>query len=124
MEARYEICTVQGYVEEVFEGSITKTELVEFFNRMLADPKWRPNLNILVDLSGASVDLNFDDMYAVVGFLKTAAVESHPRCAFIAPQTVNYGMLRMYESLSDDLHDEMRLFTERNEALEWLLPRQ
>lgn len=43
------------------------------------------------------------------------------RISFVAESDLGFGMLRMYETLSDNLPQEIKVFRNFSEAEEWLL---
>lgn len=120
MRAHYEILPERGLVLETFEGRVTVAALVPFFQSLYADPAWDPSFDGLADLTAATIDMDFDDMTKLVGYMRSSGSASRGRWAFVVGSTLNLGMSRMFQTLSDDLQDDLRFFLDREEALRWL----
>lgn len=120
MKAHYEIFPERSLVIETFEGRVTMTALVPFFQSLYADPAWDPGLNGLADFSAATIDMDFDEMSRLVGYMKNSGTASRGRWAFVVGSALNLGMSRMFQTLSEDLQSDLRFFLDREEALRWL----
>jgi hypothetical protein len=120
MKAHYEIDSKRGLVIETFEGRVTLKALVPFFQGLYADPKWDPSYDGLADLTAATIDMDFDDMAKLVGYMRSSGSASRGRWAFVVGSALNLGMSRMFQTLSDDLQDDLRFFLDREDALRWL----
>lgn len=120
MRAHYEILPERGLVIETFEGRVTMTALVPFFQSLYADPAWDPGFDGLADFSAATIDMDFDEMSRLVGYMKSSGTASRGRWAFVVGSALNLGMSRMFQTLSDDLQSDLRFFLDREDALRWL----
>lgn len=120
MRAHYEIHAERGLVIETFEGRVTLQALVPFFQSLYADPGWDPRFDGLADLSNAVIDMDFDDMSRLVGYMRSSGSASTGRWAFVVGSALNLGMSRMFQTMSDDLQSDLRFFLDRDEAVRWL----
>ncbi len=120
MPTRYRIHADRGYVEEIYEGRVTLATLNELMAAVYGDPAWNPDFHGIADFTNALIELSFDEMWSLVKFMRKSGVASRGRWAFVVPSQANYGMVRMYEALSDDLQSQICAFKTRGEALQWL----
>jgi len=120
LEATYVIHAEEGYVEEVFSGSVTYPELMAFLGTILADPQWHNGLNGLADFSNAIIAIDYESMHSIVSSFETNPNFSRGRWAFVVDAPLNFGMTRMFQSLTEGIHT-VRLFPNRAAGLAWLL---
>lgn len=120
MRATYEIHPERSLVLETFEGRVTLKGLVPFFQSIYEDPSYDPRFDGLADFSDAQIDMDFDDMTRLVGFFRQSGSASRGRWAFVVGSALNLGMSRMFQTLSEDLQDDLRFFLDREEAMRWL----
>ena len=120
MRASYVIHRDRHFVDEVVLGPVTRDELSTFFSSIFNDPEWEPTLDGVLDFTSATVDLGYMDMRDVVAGLRNNPALSRGRWACVVSGDAAYGMLRMYEALSDGLHRDFRIFRQRDAALAWI----
>jgi hypothetical protein len=112
----------RGFVEIVFAGEVTESELAAALESFYAE-SWSTFPLGLLDLCAvAATDVSAGLIREAVG-----RAEKHvdPRLAsgkfaIVAPLDFLFGMARMYEILRSDSPVEVRVFRERREALLWL----
>jgi len=120
MKASYVIHQDRHFVDEVVLGAVTRNELSAFFSSVFKDPKWEPTLDGVLDFTSATIDLGYMDMRDLVAGLRNNPALSRGRWACVVSGDAAYGMLRMYEALSDGLHSDFRIFRQREAALAWI----
>ena len=71
-------------------------------------------------LAGDVSGLTLDDMHRITRVAKEHSV--HEKTAFLGASDFVFGILRMYETLSEleGVPLDMQVFRDRNEAIEWL----
>lgn len=119
MIGHYTVHPEFGYLEEIVKGVVTLQEMVDFLEGVVSDPNLSPEYNVLVDLSAAHIALRFDEMSVIAGMLKNDIRASRGHVAFVVSSTLNYGMVRMFEALSDD-RITVQIFRERAAAEKWV----
>lgn len=115
----HNIDSQNGVLEARFEGEITQGELRLFLAEVYADPAWRPGMRTLLDFTQATINLHFDDMLSLTDWDKHQQACASGRWAFVVGNAVNFGMGRMYGSLTFEVR-ETGVFHHRSEAVAWL----
>lgn len=103
-------------------GVVTITEIENVIQEVLQKGEFSPDVDTLVDIS----NLNFDEIDAnflnrVISLEKQNVHRAGARVAFVAGSDLDYGMSRMYISLSDELPKTSRVFNSHAEGETWLL---
>lgn len=65
------------------------------------------------------IDRSFEEM--LIDFRRGFRERRETRLAFVVANDLGYGMMRMYQILSDDLPQQIGVFREYSEAEDWLL---
>lgn len=108
----------------VVRGRLTAADLQGGFLAMIAHPGYQPGMSALLDLTDGHLSeaLTLEDLHAYAELI--AAHESRrgrdSRSAFVAPDDLDYGMLRSFEAIAGDLPMEVAVFRTRTEAEKWL----
>jgi hypothetical protein len=117
--AEYRIDVELGVVFSYASGCLTDAELLEHQRHLRRDPVFRPDLNQLFDFRTVT-----DVQVTAVGIRTLAARSpfgSGARRAFVVASHAMYGMMRMFEILTDKRPDELRvLFQDVESARAWL----
>ena len=66
------------------------------------------------------IDVGFEEVFAVANRRAQRKVPTAIRSALIAVHPVHYGFARMFQMLNDNPRIHIRIFANREEALEWL----
>lgn len=75
----------------------------------------------IVDLSLVEdMNLNFADMHQVAETRKAAPLKNAVKSAIVAPQPVQYGFARMFQTLNKNPQITVQIFTARQDAIDWL----
>ena len=107
---------------ERFTGRITVEDLLRNVDAVISHPSFGPGLALLCDLSAADVELlDVDGLRTYVGYLRRHR-DRYVDCRFaiLAPRDAQYGLTRMFTSLSEPLQFDAAAFRDRDEALEFL----
>jgi hypothetical protein len=120
MRVRYIIHPGEGYIDSVFEGSVTLSELGAYVQRVWSDPAWRPEFSGLMDFSGATIDLSDADIGTLMKSMLSDPRCSFARWAFVVKTAADFGRLRKVDALVDR-EATLRIFFSRNDAEQWLL---
>ena len=119
MPADYRIDVEQATVFSRASGRLTDDDLQNHQRRLREDPDFRPDLNQLFDFQTVT------DLQVTAAGIRILA-ERNPfgagaRRAFVVASQVMYGMLRMFQILTDDHPDELRVqFSDLEAARAWL----
>jgi len=103
-------------------GNVTVDEVVNHFRALLQDPDCPPRLDVLLDLS-ATNSLPESRQLETVGH-EIAKLQGRIRfdlCAVIAPREALFGMMRMFEVMTQPYFRATCVFRAAAEAEAWLL---
>ena len=121
MPISYTVDSDRGMVLVTWQGDVTEEEYRAHLREMLRDPEALRTGKCLADVRQANVLMSGAQLNAV------ANTEAIPRLAgrqwktaVVVSSTVNYGVARQYEILSDSESSD-RVFREFAAALAWLL---
>jgi len=118
MPVKNNIVLDQRIIITLMFGRITQDDVTGLYTALIADPKFDPSFDHLVDLSGVEEIAVTSDIVRSLA-RRELAYHTKSRCALVAPQDVTFGMARMYISVRDHRR-EYRVFRERAEAESWL----
>lgn len=104
---------------EIYSGVIDLDALTEANRSIVQHPDFSEGLSFLTDLREAHIPFGYEAMLAHVRALPSLYIKKQ---AFVAKRPVEYGMIRMFLSLTDggELYDEAQLFRSKEEGMEWL----
>jgi hypothetical protein len=118
MPAHYKIDKARRLVSSVATGTFTDDDLRGHTRGLAADPDFDPSFRQIFDLRGITdLDLTGPQMRERA---RENPWKEGSRRAFVCSREVVYGMARMYQLLTDDGPDEIRVFRKMSEALAWL----
>ncbi len=105
-------------------GRVNLSEILEYLIDYKADPSFRPGLNEFLDLSGwTDTDMGYMEMRRLryAERILYPAGQSKVRCSIFAPNDFQYGMARIYVSLTDVAGDvNSQVFEDLDGALSYL----
>lgn len=123
MPVTFKVNTNSGYFVATWLGNITDTELLTAYKDFIASGEWFPGLNELTDLSQTNFDYitstGLKDLgeYAEQIYLdNNVSVKTAAYC----PKDLPFGMTRIYQSMSDDSPENVKIFRELHAAESWL----
>ena len=111
-----------GVVFTVFEGRVTNEELLDYQQRLAADPDFRPTMNHVIDTRGVT------DVSVTALGVRIVATPSifapGSRRAIIAsganPLRYGDGYLRMFEALRSQSGEDIKIFSTVEDVHRWL----
>jgi hypothetical protein len=104
------------------EGPTGYEDVHRHFNKLCADPCFRPGMPALIDCRRVQSLFSISDLRKVAADVRSRPEMSVPgRAAVLASSNLVYGLLRMYEVFSDGDPVEIRVFRKPEEAMAWLL---
>ena len=103
-------------------GPATAAGLIAFVTELVADPRFRPGMAVLVDhsdldarpLTGADIRAMADVVIKLDDRIGTS------RVAILVPNPLTFGYARMYELHAAETQLHSRVFYSRDDALKWL----
>ena len=116
---RYRIDTDRRMRIEEYQGKTGLSDLRSILSSMASDPCWSPDYHGLVDFSHAQLDLSANDVLRLALVLRNEAYRSKGWLAYVAPDSLTYGVVRMLGYWSRNT-DRVRIFQSRQEAESWL----
>ena len=123
MKHEYRIDADHDLISKRYAGSLSVDEEIAFINEIISDPHYQKGLNVCCDLSQATVVWSLEDLdrfRAFVGRLKR--LTGKHKWAILVSRGEDTTTARMFAALHGAMEDtiEVRLFYERDEALDWL----
>lgn len=115
----------QGYYVANYIGLISDTELVESWEKFFYSDKWRTGLCNFSDLRQADTEIVTGEGVIKLAKLINRVYQEHnggdKKAAILVPDSLLYGMARMFTSWMGDSPIELGIFLDKDEALDWLL---
>ena len=113
-----------GYLEITYSGQISDSELLSAYESYFSGDDAIPVLNDLTDLSEADLThLSRDAIQELANYI-TSLYEKYGitslKTAIYAPNPLKFGLARMYGTLSFDTPQDIQIFKDRHEAIQWL----
>jgi hypothetical protein len=125
MPISYSYNSNEGYVEVLVIGLTSDKEIMEARINYLSDSSWIPGVPEFIDLSEA----NFENV-SPSGLQKISSFSNHVfkstevttvKIAVYAPDIVPSIMLSLYGDMSKETVENVKVFSEKAEAIKWLL---
>ncbi|MGB3647867.1 MAG: hypothetical protein WBF36_01945 [Desulfobulbales bacterium] len=119
MPAEYKIDKSRRMVLSVAYGILTDQDVQSHQEMLRDDPDFDSSFSQLVDCTDVTKadDLSTDAIYELAR-RNPFSVGSHR--AFVAPKKLLYGLLRMFQILTNDYPDELVVFKDLTEARKFL----
>lgn len=121
MPVTMQIDTDENVTYTTIEGAWTVDELFDAFDKLLADPDFRPGTNGIADLRAANYYPSGPDLMRIAHYLLQRR-ERFGRCraAILVGGDLSFGTTRMFQAYSDDSTIATRIFRDQQEARRWL----
>jgi hypothetical protein len=117
----YEIDEERGLVVVLASGEVTRDEETRRFAALLADPRYRPGLHLLLDYRARSSVASPSEVHRMAEDLKGLRdLLGDALCALVVSTDVAFGTGRMVAALTEGTFVPLRVFRDRDEALDWL----
>jgi hypothetical protein len=120
LNIEYEIYEPPGIIVARMMGRVVINDLLRHVDQLAEDSRYRPGLDKLVDMRLVeSMELHVDDENQFVNYKMEKGVRER-RIALVAPRDISFGMSRVYQALSESIHEEVSVFRSLDEAINWL----
>jgi hypothetical protein len=119
---KYKIHGEIGFTYIKVWGEIGAADEQQMIEAVVGDPAFTPNMRILVDRRESTMNVRFQDAKQFVVHVKAMQeIMGHPIIAVVVGGQLDYGLQRMFQSLSDGvLSHEYGIFQSVEEARAWL----
>jgi hypothetical protein len=99
-------------------GVVTDRELLAHVRALTADPRFAPHFHQLADLRDVT---DFEVTASTIREMaKLNRFGAGARRALVITSDEVFGMVRMYQLLTDESPDELKIFRKMDDALRWL----
>ena len=97
-------------------------ELKEIFRETVSHEDWQAGFHMLCDYCRVeNLDLTYQDIDDIAEWQTSIdALIGNGRCAVVAPKDAVYGLTRMWEILSSNRLQQIRVFRQIKDAVIWL----
>lgn len=124
MSIDFKFCKEDGYVIFMYNERFNNTELLAAWKNLYENSDWSPGLNELIDCSRVNgTDVTNDGLRSLAKYTKSIFSKYSIRSkkvAIYAPKDLSFGMSRMYQAMSDDTIETVRVFKSMQEAMSWI----
>ena len=105
-----------------FGGVVEASDLLDAYQRVVAEPDYDPTLDDLLDFRGIEhLNLDAEAVRRLAEYFDQPQRPGHQsRLAIVAPFDSVFGMARMYATLRGGVPGQIRVFRQRAEAEAWL----
>ncbi|MDH5516389.1 MAG: hypothetical protein OEY36_01045 [Gammaproteobacteria bacterium] len=118
MPVKYQIFPEKKLVIVSYSAELTLQEILAARKKGAADPDFDPAYNVIDDISAVkSSTISFDDIAGISG--SSVANKGVKRALFVATD-LQKGMAHMYKVLSEASGHDFRIFTDYDQACEWV----
>ncbi len=118
----YQLQHIGGLIRFNLSGIVTLDDLLSAgaqMGRIEAEAPVSPHR--ITDMSPVQdLDLNFSRMEDFAARRRVAPLKNKVRSAIVAPQQVQYGFARMFQTLNDNPRIEIEIFSDCASAQQWL----
>jgi hypothetical protein len=123
MPACYKIDKQRRLVMSTAYGTVSREDLLDHQNKLLADPDFDPTFSQLSDFGHMTkLEVTAADIRV---FAERNIFAPEARRAFVVPDDVAFGLARMFEMLRDAKGEQgIRVFRELEEGLDWVFSAQ
>jgi len=123
MEYRIDWDEIPNCVIIKASGVASLEGIMAFHSDYLADPRWKPGMNILCDFRELLADhFKKEDVQTISGLIEVASDRiGDGRMAVAQPDITSFGLTRMFEMISDGkTRLSIMVFRSYDEALLWI----
>ena len=112
-----------GLATHTITGELSLEDVMQGMVTLFTSPKFRPDMAILVDISdGSAKTLSQEDIDEFVNLTRAMGDKrGSGRSAILAAKDLDYGIGRIIQALLDDTTRALRVFRDRQAAIDWLL---
>jgi hypothetical protein len=122
MVHRYKIDPSVNLLIDKFDGRYEWRDAFAGIMTSTVDPKFRSGMDVVVDLSTADQDFDFNDANSMAVQISEVPDLKFGRVAIVAPSALQFGIARMFGSLAEDrdIFADFRVFSNFSDARAWL----
>lgn len=105
-------------IRVVLTGTVTDEDLQALYTGVIAADEFEKGFPVLLDGTGVA------DLKVSTAYIHRMAIESakHPNImAMVMSKGVGFGLARMYQTLTDSDAKTVNVFSDKDQALSWLL---
>lgn len=106
-----------------WSGAVTDAEMMAAFRAAYADSRWVPGFNEVTDLRRANVGAVTSDGLRALRLLVAESVAGYSgrfKTSILAPTDLGFGISRMYEMMSDESSESVRVCRDADDAAAWV----
>lgn len=118
MPWNYRIDEERRLVVTTVWDKLTGAEVVEFHRKLQNDPGFEPDFFQFLDLADL-MEIQIDRI-TVAELARFDLFSARSRRAFFAPNPLAFGMSRMFMAFREASQEQIQVFKDRQEALQWL----
>jgi hypothetical protein len=101
-------------------GEISLEDIMSYYSE-IERMDLKPQYSVLADYSGASADINYDDVTNMASRRQSISQKAGAiKIAVVSKNDLAFGLGRMYQSLIDNENIEVNVFRDRGKAEQWL----
>ena len=105
------------------EGVVTQAERVETVMAWMTDPLFRPDLDTICDFSEAQSTPTMAELRELAGLVgRYTDYVGNARLAIVASKAITFVVAQEFASMAKRIPLEVRVFSDREEAVSWLRP--
>ena len=124
MKITFQIFPEENYFISKYTGQITPEYLLESWKEFIKYSAWKPGLYEITDLSSADVTKLDGNTLATLSSYINSVYEAHAiseiKVAVYAPRDLPFGMARMYEAYANESTELVKVFRDKQKAIEWI----
>ena len=104
------------------DGALAVDGVLGYLETVRADKTPISGLPALVDCRGMKGTLSADELRIIAAKVRGGTKKRSPRvrCAFLVGSDLHFGLVRMFEALTDGVPLSISAFRDRVEAMKWL----
>ncbi len=122
MKYSLEIIPEKNLIKEIWEGELSYQDMIESWTQhLLSHPDYIKGLNLIADYRNAQIKITGDEVRSITEWINTKIKVQY--LAIVVNRTVDYGISRMFQSLSEgnsSAWEESQLFYSFDEAVQWV----
>jgi hypothetical protein len=123
MPFTYTIDPKVGLLIVLAKGVVTQAERVETVMAWMTDPLFRPDLDTICDFSEAQSTPTMAELRELAGLVaRYTDYVGNARLAIVASKAITFVVAQEFASMAKRIPLDVRVFSDREEALSWLRP--
>ena len=123
MTIDHKIFGEQGIVITTLVGAVTDADILPGYMRLYEDENWKPGYHEIVDLRNAKMDgVTAEGLRSLSVMVEgyVAGKCDRFKSAVVAPKDLPFGLARLYEALSEESPESVKVFRNMKDALGWV----